>query len=109
MKNVEKFGQNLPFQIWFNADILKGPVNASNEPVNPEIFLKLCNQYFPNATLSPGFTTCFSNNLTITTEQMKYSLGQMEEMTKTLKKHDCLSENRKVTFPLRAVFVSKYI
>ena len=90
------------FELWLNADILKGPNGANTSPIDPDVFLDTCLKYFPSAVLSLGYTTVYNtNNL-----QMKYSQEQMEEMYRLLDKKKCLA--KPLTFPVRAVFACKF-
>jgi hypothetical protein len=40
-----------------NADILRGPVNSTTQPVDADTFLELSDRLFPSSTLSVGWTT----------------------------------------------------
>ncbi|XP_076352893.1 menorin-like isoform X1 [Tachypleus tridentatus] len=82
-------------QLWLNADILPGPVDANTRPVNASSFLYLCNRYFPTATLSVGWTTQFKPNGT-------YLWKHVHQMAELLR---CTRINQPVTFPVRAAFV----
>ncbi|XP_022255398.1 uncharacterized protein LOC106471068 isoform X2 [Limulus polyphemus] len=82
-------------QLWLNADILPGPVDANTHPVNASSFLYLCNRYFPTATLSVGWTTQFKPNGT-------YLWKHVHQMAELLR---CTGINQSVTFPVRAAFV----
>ena len=89
------------FELWLNADILKGPNGADTIPIDPDVFLDTCLEYFPFAVLSLGYTTVYNTNK----HQMKYSQEQMEEMYRLLDKKKCLGKT--LTFPVRAVFACK--
>ena len=46
------------FELWLNADILRGPNAGVNTiPIDPDVFLDTCLEYFPSAVLSLGYTT----------------------------------------------------
>ena len=105
--------KSFKFELWLNADILKGVESFCNSgptknciPVEPNLFLKLCQKYFATAVLSPGFTTFYSNNETLSTknhsETAKYNKNLMNQMVETLKSNNCL--RKKINFPLRAIF-----
>jgi len=55
LKLIETVKEKLNFPVWLNADIIVGP--GGGDPVDPDRFLELCQNYLPEATLSPGFTT----------------------------------------------------
>jgi len=95
---VKNFGKNLE-PIWLNADILKGPGNAS-EPVNAEKFLTGAKEIGTNNTLSIGWTTVWNNTL----PNAKYEQNHIDEMIKTIKDNNVA--NRNITFPVRAAFVA---
>ena len=39
--------ENVSFQLWLNADIFHGPINAK-DPVPADNFMQLCKKYFPD-------------------------------------------------------------
>ncbi|CAH0746945.1 unnamed protein product [Bemisia tabaci] len=43
--------------LWLNADIVSGPINSKTKPVDADFFLKACDEKFPNAVISVGWTT----------------------------------------------------
>ena len=92
------------FELWLNADILKGIINPTNIPVDANQFLSLSQNFFPEAILSPGYTTFYNNDMK-NSPDAKYNEYLMQEMVKTLGNNKCLG--KKITFPLRAVFASK--
>ena len=53
---LKKLESQLTFPLWLNADILQGP-GGNPHPVDADLFLDLCFQHFPSATLSIGYTT----------------------------------------------------
>lgn len=84
-----------------NADILRGPYKAENIPVDPVRFLAGC-KFFPNATLSLGWTTYFNE----TYKNESYTQSHVGEMLSLIKANNLQSP---VTFPVRAVFASNDI
>ncbi|XP_012494913.1 PREDICTED: protein FAM151A [Propithecus coquereli] len=80
--------------VWINADILRGP----NVPISTEVdatqFLALVQEKYPEATLSPGWTTLYVPlfpNRTYTRDMVE----KMQELVGALP--------QRVTFPVRAV------
>ena len=39
--------EKVSFELWLNADILHGPINAK-DPVPADSFMQLCKKYFPD-------------------------------------------------------------
>lgn len=78
--------------VWLNADVLLGP-NTNKTPVNATAFLQAVNEYFPEATLSLGWTTGWTN----TASDVGYSEGMVREMNDL-----CQTLSQPVTFPIRA-------
>ncbi|XP_025862799.1 protein FAM151A [Vulpes vulpes] len=82
--------------VWINADILRGPNVPISIEVNATQFLALVQEKYPEATLSPGWTTfyvpLFSNST--------YTRAMVEKMQGLLG-----ALPQKVTFPVRAVMV----
>ncbi|XP_046941085.1 protein FAM151A [Lynx rufus] len=82
--------------VWINADILRGPNVPISIEVNATQFLALVQENYPEATLSPGWTTLYVPlfpNRTYTramVEKMQGLVGALPQ---------------KVTFPVRAVMV----
>ncbi|XP_029803647.1 protein FAM151A isoform X2 [Suricata suricatta] len=82
--------------VWINADILRGPNVPISTEVNATQFLALVQENYPEATLSPGWTTLYVPlfpNRTYTramVEKMQGLVGALPQ---------------KVTFPVRAVMV----
>ena len=92
------------FELWLNADVLRGPnAGVDTIPIDPDVFLDTCLEYFPSAVLSLGYTT--TNVVYNANKQMKYSQEQMEEMYRLLDKKKCLG--KALTFPVRAIFACK--
>ena len=53
---LQDFKDSLPFPVWLNADVLRGP-NSVTTPVNATAFLEIVQTMFPDVTISPGWTT----------------------------------------------------
>ena len=66
--------------------------------------MSLSQKFFPEAILSPGYTTFYNNDLK-NSPDAKYNENIIQEMVKILENNKCLG--KKITFPLRAVFASK--
>ncbi|XP_012577579.1 PREDICTED: protein FAM151A [Condylura cristata] len=80
--------------VWINADILKGPNVPISVHVNAKQFLALVQEKYPEATLSPGWTTLYvSRNRTYTQAMVE----KMQELVGPLA--------QRVTFPVRAAMV----
>uniref|UniRef100_A0A8C9DD11 Protein FAM151A n=1 Tax=Prolemur simus TaxID=1328070 RepID=A0A8C9DD11_PROSS len=80
--------------VWINADILRGPNMPISIEVNATQFLALVQEKYPEATLSPGWTTLYVPlfpNRTYTRDMVE----KMQELVGTLP--------QRVTFPVRAV------
>ncbi|KAM5160475.1 protein FAM151A [Callospermophilus lateralis] len=82
--------------VWLNADILRGPNVPLPIEVNATQFLALVQEKYPQATLSPGWTTLymplFPNNT--------YTQAMVEKMQELVG-----ALPQRVTFPVRAVMV----
>ncbi|XP_003793196.1 protein FAM151A [Otolemur garnettii] len=82
--------------VWINADVLRGPNVPISVEVNATQFLALVQEKYPEATLSPGWTTLYVPlfpNRTYTRDMVE----KMQELVGTLP--------QRVTFPVRAVMV----
>ncbi|XP_031553916.1 protein FAM151A-like [Actinia tenebrosa] len=85
--------------VWLNADILDGPCfDKVSLPINPKTFIELCQQYFPNAVLSLGWTT--GNE--VKDAKNKYTWGNVIEMGQHVS-----SISQPVTFPVRAALIKR--
>ncbi|XP_007944137.1 protein FAM151A [Orycteropus afer afer] len=82
--------------VWINADILRGPNVPISVEVNATRFLALVQEKYPEATLSPGWTTLYMP----LTPNRTYTRAMVEEMQGLV---GVLPQ--KVTFPVRAVMV----
>ncbi|XP_020281493.1 protein FAM151B [Pseudomyrmex gracilis] len=98
---LAKFRQNLTFPVFLNADILRGPVNATAVPLNPKDFLKKAAEVMPDSTLSVGWTTRYGKEHNIT--EGGYTSEQIKAMIDAL-----IESNIKqpVTYPVRAGLVA---
>ena len=96
-EQVSRQGSHNP--IWLNANIFSGPCNdGSCNPLDPQVFLTLCAEYFPTATLSLGWTT--SEYLSTDNDYYEWSFVQPVE-------HLLSDITQPVTFPVRANLVRK--
>jgi len=62
MLEREFVAERLRFPIWLNADVLKGPINSTMEPINGTSFISLAKRYLSTATLSLGWTTRYGRD-----------------------------------------------
>ena len=99
------FQKKFTFDLWLNADILPGIINPKTVPLSPHQFIETCQKFSSKVTLSLGFTTLYDETLKGHAEA-KYNQVLIEKMIKILEKTN--SFDRNVTFPLRAIFASKY-
>ncbi|TRY77246.1 hypothetical protein TCAL_05318, partial [Tigriopus californicus] len=88
--------EELNFPIWFNADILRGP-GSSKEPVTPDVFLRLCQSYFPFFTLSLGWTTGLDPK-----KPLKYNSKHIEDMLQAINTIIQSDRHSWFTFAVRA-------
>lgn len=82
--------------MWINADILRGPNILTSIELNATQFLALVQEKYPEATLSPGWTTLYSPMFPNST----YTRAMVEEMQGLVG-----ALPQRVTFPVRAVMV----
>ncbi|XP_053149343.1 protein FAM151B isoform X2 [Hemicordylus capensis] len=90
---------NLRQPVWINADILPGP-NGSNCIVDGKSFLDTVTSFFPDVTLSLGWTTGWINLKC----NKGYSSAMVQEMAAI-----CGDLTQPVTFPVRAALVRQSI
>jgi len=90
---VKQLEDKFNFPLWLNADILQGP--GGSTPVDADRFLDLSTEYFPQATLSTGYTT---------SAEGQYTAEQMMEMFNTLNGKGIVAP---VTLPLRASLTAR--
>ncbi|XP_026732812.1 protein FAM151B isoform X1 [Trichoplusia ni] len=100
-KSIEAFEQSQELiakykasQIWLNADILPGPVDATTKAVDAEKFLKLGSKH-SCAVLSIGWTTKYGGNIT----EGEYTSEQIGTMLRMINENHI---NQTITFPVRA-------
>ncbi|XP_067846667.1 protein FAM151A [Heptranchias perlo] len=85
--------------VWLNADILIGPnIPGFLQPVNASRFLGLIQEKFPNAILSPGWTSLYLPLIAT----KPYTQKMVEEMYSLVK-----GSPQRVTFPVRAVLLKR--
>ncbi|CAK8676053.1 unnamed protein product [Clavelina lepadiformis] len=89
---LQDFKDSLPFPVWLNADVLRGP-NSVTTPVNATAFLEIVQTMFPDVTISPGWTTTYRR----VGENEPYSQEMVEEMHAL-----CSTTRQAFTFPVRA-------
>ncbi|XP_039273176.2 protein FAM151A-like [Styela clava] len=92
LKELQLHRSKLMQPVWINADVIQGP-NTLSIPIDGEYFLHNVNQYFPNVTLSLGWTTGYR----IALENEEYSWESMDDMLRLAS-----STNQRITFPIRA-------
>ena len=85
---------NLP--VLLNADILSGPVNSTDTPVDAASFLSAAKAY-PNYTLSIGWTTKYGVKPNVT--EGSYTKEQVQAMIDTVKGQNI---TQPITYPVRA-------
>ncbi|XP_042305561.1 protein FAM151B isoform X2 [Sceloporus undulatus] len=85
--------------VWINADIIPGP-NGSNQVVDAKRFLDTVTSFFPDVTLSLGWTTGW---LGLKCNQ-GYSSAMVQEMAAI-----CTDLTQPITFPVRAALVRQSI
>ncbi|GAB1863257.1 Fam151b protein [Camponotus japonicus] len=94
---LTKFRTNLTFPVFLNADIFRGPVNATTTPLNAKEFLKGANETIPESIISVGWTTRYGKDFNIT--EGRYSSEQLQTMINALKENEV---TQSVTYPVRA-------
>ncbi|CAH1793756.1 unnamed protein product, partial [Owenia fusiformis] len=95
LKILNNSKTNLKRPVWINADILAGP-NGKAQPVNATEFKRLVLKYFPECTLSIGWTTGYNNSGV----NEIYTRGMVQEMADYAKEF-----KQPITFPIRASLV----
>ncbi|XP_023366699.1 protein FAM151B isoform X1 [Otolemur garnettii] len=94
LENVKK---HLKRPVWINADILPGP-NGNSKVVDAKPFIDTVTSYFPDVTLSLGWTTGWHPE--------KVNEGYSWTMVKEME-YICNELNQPVTFPVRAALVKQ--
>ncbi|XP_072272315.1 protein FAM151B [Pyxicephalus adspersus] len=95
MKILDMFKNHIKQPVWINADILTGP-GGSAKPVDARGFLQTVSSFFPDVTLSLGWTTGWLPGQT----NEGYSWKMVKEMAEI-----CTTLSQQVTFPVRAALV----
>lgn len=80
-----------------NADVFRGPVAATTNPVDPDKFLTLC-KTLKEITISIGWTTEWGNTSTFGA----YFPPHIDAMIAVLNKYELIESQYKLTFPVRA-------
>lgn len=93
---IGKIYPTITYPLWLNADILPGPLNTVDPPVDAARFFKVAGK-FANATLSIGWKTLYGGPTNIT--NASYTNEQIEEMIKVIRLHNVFQP---ITFPVRA-------
>jgi hypothetical protein len=57
MKIMARYLDSYQQPVWINSDIFQGPNAEGSTPVNATEFKRIVLEYFPEATLSIGWTT----------------------------------------------------
>lgn len=104
------FGTVPAFPVWLNADVLPGPVNATEaQPVDVKRFLDKAKADYPDLMLSLGWTTRWGKGLNgadqskVPVEQVKYSQEHVKNMIAAL---TASSVTQPITYAVRAAFVA---
>ncbi|XP_018373655.1 PREDICTED: protein FAM151B isoform X2 [Trachymyrmex cornetzi] len=92
-----KFQSSLKCPVILNADIVRGPVNATAPQVNASEFLVEARNIMPNSIFSVGWTTKYGKEYNIT--EGRYNMKQLKKMIDILTEHNI---NQPVTYPVRA-------
>ncbi|KAF2360439.1 Protein of unknown function DUF2181 [Trinorchestia longiramus] len=87
------------FPVWLNADIISGPVDAPGQPIDPDTFLPLCVEFFPEGTLSLGWKTRYTH---ANDSEARYTTQQVKAMTDAIERNFV---TQPITFAVRAAFV----
>ncbi|XP_066597999.1 protein FAM151B [Prorops nasuta] len=98
---IEKFRTKIGVPVFLNADILPGPINATNTPLNAKTFLKGAKVSFPESIISAGWTTSLGKEPNST--DSRYSGEQLKKMVEVLKENNI---TQSVTYPVRAGFAA---
>ncbi|XP_010141250.1 PREDICTED: protein FAM151B, partial [Buceros rhinoceros silvestris] len=96
---LERVKQHLQRPVWVNADILPGP-NGNNAVVAAKEFLDTVTSFFPDVTLSLGWTTGWHPDK----HSKGYDWPMVEEMAQL-----CKTLSQPVTFPIRAALVRQSV
>ncbi|XP_068127801.1 protein FAM151B [Hyperolius riggenbachi] len=95
METLDKLRNDIKQPVWINADILPGP-GGSAKPVDAKEFLQTVTSFFPDVTLSLGWTTGWLPDR----DNEGYSWEMVRRMAEI-----CDGLHQSVTFPVRAALV----
>lgn len=101
---LRKFQPSLKCPVILNADILRGPMNASTPQVNATEFLQEAGKVIPDSILSVGWTTKYGKEYNIS--EGRYSMKQLKKMIEIVTENHI---NLPVTYPVRAALVTNDI
>ncbi|KAF2882075.1 hypothetical protein ILUMI_24078 [Ignelater luminosus] len=87
------------YPVWLNADILPGPFNSTDLPVNATRFISAAKP-FVNSTLSLGWKTVYGND----TKGATYTENHIDEMLDVIKENNV---TQLITFPVRAAIAAE--
>ena len=93
---LENVRSDIKLPVFLNADILAGPVNSTDTPVNAVSFLSAARAY-PTYTLSIGWTTRYGVKPNVT--EGSYTKEQVQAMIDTVKGQNI---TQPITYPVRA-------
>lgn len=93
---LDRLHNDTSFPVFLNADILRGPVNATTEPVDANAFLAQAKLY-PQFVLSVGWTTRYGSEPKVT--EGRYTEDNVKEMIQALKGQQIAQP---ITYPVRA-------
>jgi len=102
MRMIRDRRHQIKVPVWLNADILEGPVNATQPPLNAARFLRLSRDVLAGSVLSPGWTTRFGPQLPnplVNIRSGSYSMAHVQAMKQQLTD---AGVDQAVTFPVRA-------
>ncbi|XP_023348125.1 protein FAM151B isoform X1 [Eurytemora carolleeae] len=93
LKLLREVCEDIDFPVWINADIFF--MEGASQPVDKEQFIRLAKDYFPNGTLSLGFTTTSSG---------KYDISNFLEALQFIEARKVTAP---VTLPVRACLLAR--
>lgn len=99
VKNCFNFQTGDKYAIWLNADIVKGSVGPTTDPVDAVKFIENAKELNKNFTLSVGWTTKWTDD---GVNSGKYTDRDVDNMIKALGE----LTDRPITFPVRAGLVA---
>ncbi|CAG0920212.1 unnamed protein product [Notodromas monacha] len=98
LKKLQKRSDELKFPILLNADIIAGPLKAKKTPIDADAFLSTCKTYFPEATLSVGWTIDVPK---LYLGGGAYRMDHLDQMLAALERNNI---TQPVTFPVFGLF-----